>query len=202
VTAAPQPSRSGGLGTAEKLVIALIVVALIGGGYLVYLNMQVNRIVDDVGNTIASLTPTRRPVTPAPPPANSELTASLGEAVELIDTTSGADLGTVTVIKNGKPRTILEIPPTSGTRYIAALVNYTAEGTWYYNRFDWAAHDSAQRQYEPHYLAPHPTLDSGTLSAGRQVEAWVCFEVPSTVRDVWVDFRSGDGTVIFTVKID
>jgi hypothetical protein len=128
------------------------------------------------------------------------MTAQLGEVVELIDG-AGDDLGSITVIKNGKPSALLEIPPASGNRYIAALVNYSAKSSWSYNLFDWAVHDTRQIQYEPLGLAPNPMLSYGTLSAGRQVEAWVAFEIPATVRDVWLDYRSG-GIVIFSVKID
>ena len=131
---------------------------------------------------------------------DGQLTAALGEAVGLIDG-NGADLGSVTVIKNGKPSTLMELPPASGNRYIAALVIYTARASFAYNLFDWAAHDLRQVQYESLGLAPNPSLAYGTLSADRQVEAWVAFEIPEGVRDVWLDYQPG-GSVIFSVKID
>lgn len=201
VTGPQTPPSSGGSKTAERVVIALIVLAVLGGGALLYARMQVQNTLDAVASQPTFTTPrpaTARPVTPPPQDAS---TARIGEAIDLVDT-NGDDLGTVTVIKNGKPSELLGSGPTAGYRYIAALVNYTARVSWSYNLFDWAAHDTRQFQYEPLAYAPNPGLSYGTLAAGRQVEGWVAFEVPEDVREVWLDFQTYDGEVIFTVQID
>lgn len=193
---AARPPSSEGSRTAERVVVFLIILALLGGGALLVLRMQTDQTLAEVASLLA---PTERPRTTPRPPAD-DTTAGLGEIVDLIDG-SGADLGSVKVIKNGKPSDLLGIPPASGNRYIAALVNYTAQAAWSYNLFDWAAHDSRQIQYQPLGLAPNPPLAYGTLSAGRQVEAWVAFEIPASVRDVWLDYQPG-GNLIFSVKVD
>lgn len=195
--AAAVPPTASSSRTAERVVIVLIIVAVLGGGALLLARQQADQTLADVASFLATARPTTLRTTPIPQNAS---TAGLGEIVDLVDG-DGADLGSVRVIKNGKPSELLGLTPASGNRYIAALVNYTARAAWSYNLFDWAAHDSRQIQYEPLGLAPNPALEYGTLSAGRQVEAWVAFEIPATVRDVWLDFRSG-GEVIFTVKID
>ena len=190
-------AQRAGTSTAERVVIVLIILAALGGGVLVFTNMPVKQTLDAVASAIPTTRPTVRPTTP---PAG-ELEADLGEIVDLVDTNAD-DLGNVAVIKNGKPSTLYDLPPATGNRYIAALVNYTARASWYYSVLDWVAHDARQIQYEPLGIGPSPTLVAGTLSAGHQVEAWVAFEVPESVRDVWLDFRTSDGEVIFSVKID
>lgn len=196
VTTADRPPSSSG--TAEKVVIGLIIMAVLGGGTLLLLNAQAQR-----SNEIASAVPT------APPRATAfsrtsapidEYVAQMGEAVDLVDLSDNSPLGSVTVIKNGKPSELLGSGPTPGYRYIAALVRYAAEATWSYNLYDWAVHDSSGIQYDPLFYAPNPSLSYGDLPAGRKVEAWVAFEVPEGVRDVWLDY--GGAPVVFTVKID
>ena len=153
-----EPKTVSGSRTAERVVIVLIVLAVIGGGVLLVLKMQADQILADVSSFLP--TTTSRPATPRPatPVPADNLAAAIGDPVDLVDGDQN-DLGTVTVIKSGKPSELLGSGPTAGYRYIAAQVNYVARASWTYNLFDWAAHDVRQFQYEPLGYAPNSAVE-------------------------------------------
>jgi hypothetical protein len=109
-------------------------------------------------------------------------------------------LGKVTVLEAGEPAEILGLPPAEGNRHVAVKVRYEAAAPWTYTLFDWALHDSQDRQYEPTGIAPDPALSGGTLAPGKKAEGWVAFEVPESAK-VWFDLQSSDGTIIFSVPL-
>jgi len=190
------PRTSRRLPIAEALVLVLIVGAIGVGGYIL-LNSR--------GPSGSATTPTPKPtvnvVTQTSPPIEEPLDVAFGEPVDLVDG-EGQALGSVTVVEARRPELMQGLPPDPGNRYVIAKVRYEATAAWSYNMFDWVLHDVSQNQYEPVGYAPDPMLSSGTLSAGFQVQGWVGFEVPISTRDAWLDMRSGDGSLIFSVKVD
>jgi hypothetical protein len=121
-TALPMPS--GSRRTAERVVIALIVIAAIGGGLLVFAKMRA----DEILANVASAVPT---IVPATQPPVGELVA-MGEEVPLVDV-DGNDLGSVTVVEASEPDDILGLPPAAGNRLVAVKVRYKASASWTYN---------------------------------------------------------------------
>ena len=200
VSTIDMPAEAGsGRISAEGIMVVLIVAAVLGGGALL-----VNRPMggEPIAND-ASPSPTDPPATPQPtmPPARDAYDARIGEIVGLRDGNAAA-VGSITVVKAGKPSKLAGSSPRPGFRYIAARVKFVSMASWSYSRLDWAAHDARRLAYEPLPDAPNPPLQTGALDAGRQAEGWVVFEVPRSVTEVWLDYRPLDQSVIFSVQID
>ena len=194
----PATARSGRI-SAEGIMVVLIAAAALGGGALL-----VNRPMGgEAAANDAPPSPSEQPATPQAtmPPARNAYDARIGEVVGLRDG-NAAPVGSITVVKAGKPSKLAGSSPRPGYRYIAARVKFVSMAAWSYSRLDWAAHDARRLAYEPLPEAPNPPLKTGALDAGHQAEGWVVFEVPRNVREVWLDYRPLDQSVIFSVQID
>lgn len=202
--ALPSDAPSGGSKVAERLVIGAIIVAILGGGYLVWAQMRTNEIVSQVGAAFPTIRPTLRPGATSRPtlaPAAGEYMARIGEGVPIVDG-DGADLGTVTVTDSGRYTKVGQyLEADAGVVWIGAKIRYDAVANYDYNLFDWVAHDGEGNQYQPSGVARSPELGAGTLAAGRRAEGWVSFEVPRDVTQLWADYTTYDGTVIFSVPL-
>lgn len=187
------PPKAGGRFGVAEIVILIFIVLAIGGGALLLAKQSSDKILADV----ASLIPKGAPATIAP--ADGSMIVGLDEVMELVDV-DGNDLGTIQVLDSDAPGELLGSGAGSGNRYVAALVQYDAAASWTYTLFDWAVHDSRQRQYEPLGYGPEPTLSGGTIAPGKNVEGWVAFEVPAS-EEVWLDLQAADGTIIFSVRL-
>lgn len=201
----PVPTK-GSSGAAEKVVIGLIVLALIGGGYVLWTQQRVGQILSEVGASVTR--PTIRPTIEAtlepiasPPISTDEYMAKLKEGVPIVDG-DGNDLGTVAVIDAKRYTKVGEyLVVDAGKVWIGARVRYTAAANFGFNMFDWVAHDSAGNQFEPTGYTLDPELGSGTLAKGRKAEGWVAFEVTKGTKNLWVDYTTYDGTIIFSVPL-
>lgn len=155
----------------------------------------------------ASPTPTPVPVvvyTPAPrtaPPGGLNNTAVLGEAVDLQNTSTGGDLGSITVVKSKKYTSLNYQTPAKGQVFVAVDVRYDARSAFSYSAGEWVLHDGSGIQYQWTANDPSPALNSGTLAAGRHQEGWVGFQVQKAATHLWIDYQNGDGSIVFTVKL-
>ena len=134
-----------------------------------------------------------------PPP--EEIAAKLGEAVPLINTETGDDLGTVTVIAGKRYTKTGYFVADKGRAWIGVKVRYAAVDPFDYSMFDWVAHDGDGNQYQLGGFALSPELMGGTLAKGRKVDGWIAFEVPAGTKALWADYAPGGGAVIFSVKV-
>jgi hypothetical protein len=145
---------------------------------------------------------TDEPIASLPAPGGGlNGTAALGEKVDLQNTSSGVDLGTVEVIKSKKYTSYNYSTADKGKTYVGVDVRYDAVSGFDYSPLDWVAHDSSGAQYTWDGTDLNPSLDSGTLAAGRHREGWTSFQVPKSTAHLWIDYENSNGTVVFTVKL-
>lgn len=202
--------------TSPVLIILVLLTGLLALGALVYAFSQSGGLGGlAAAPSTAIPTPTSEPTaTPYEPVTTYEptfieppaagglnLTAALGEAVALQETSSGASLGSIKVIKSKKYTSFDYSVADKGKTFVGVDVRYDAVSGFDYNPFDWVAHDAGGTQYEYDGSNLNPSLDSGTLAAGRHKEGWISFQVPKTTAHLWVDYENSDGTVVFTVKL-
>lgn len=130
-----------------------------------------------------------------------EYQATIGEAVPIEDG-SGNPLGTVTVLKSKEVSTLAGVLGADrGRVFVRARVRYVAQAEYGYNYLDWVAHDDKGTQYEVYGYLGEDAIAVGTLASGRTAEGWITFDVPKATKHLWVDYRTYDGAVIFSVPL-
>jgi hypothetical protein len=199
-TAQPLPPEGSANGRRGVRPVELLMVLAIGAGVVVAAIVVLPRL--GLGGPASAAPTAGAPVTLAPTNRTSDPTLQtvLGEAVPLLDT-QGNDLGSATIVAIDTPKVISDLPADFGNKYVAAKVRYDANASWTYTLYDWAIHDGEGRQYNPVGYAPDPAISGDTLAAGRNAEGWVAFEVPDGANDLWIDFVTGGGQVVFTVQV-
>ncbi len=200
--AAPAIATTPQRGGSRALIIVGLVIALavlVGVGFQM-LRQQAADILGSVSSAIPTVRATLRPAASVIVPLD-EYQAAMGEAVSLQDG-SGADLGDVSVLSGKKYSKVGDyLTAEPGRIFAGAKVRYVARSEFSYNLFDWVAHDDEGNQYQQSGYSLEPSLNSGTLAAGRKVEGWVSFDVPKSTEHLWVDYQTFDGTVIFSVPL-
>jgi hypothetical protein len=78
--------------------------------------------------------------------------------------------------------------PGKGQKYVSFLVRYEAlEDGADYNIIFWDALDASGKRYEAEVLGQiEPDLTTGDLAAGKKVQGWVTYEVPSDVNELQI----------------
>ncbi len=140
--------------------------------------------------------------TPAGP-----LQAQVGDAVQI--SCDGADCLNITVSQPSehalyKGEYLNDTPEQAGWVYEQVYVKYVAvqDGATY-NPFDWAVYADGRQLSSSAFVlnGPEPTLDSGTLPAGRSAEGWLVYEVPPSGEIVLSYEPNYSGPPVFEVVL-
>ncbi len=136
-------------------------------------------------------TPPPRSETAAPTPQASDpfSARSIGTSV-----TSTNFMGSATIAptKYTKATTCGYVTAPQGTAFIEVSVAVSASaGSWTYGGSDFAVHDVTgyQRNESLAWCHRDAELGYGTLTSGRHVAGWVGFDVPTSVKPLWLDYR-------------
>ena len=139
-----------------------------------------------------------RPRSPAPSPsptAQRPVTAELDKPVSFDADGDGQPDGVVTI--TDIRTTTRGLPP--GTTRISVKVALSAKQPLTVNRADWIARGQAGRRYGPGTKAPSPALAEQTLKTGDKASGWLVFDVPTSVPQVFIDYRLANGTAVLTI---
>ena len=136
-----------------------------------------------------TLPPTSSPIVPAPSP----VTASLGEAVRIVD--GGISLGTVTVVEMD--------PFTTGqTERVEIRVRYLAgAGIWSVDPAAWGGTSPDGSTFTAYAGGRSPALRATTLAAHGSLEAWLEMDFPTAAQGPLLTYAATDGTLLFTVPL-
>ncbi len=140
------------------------------------------------------LPPTATPgTTSATVPTASPVTASLGEAVRIVD--AGSSLGTVTVVEMD--------PFTTGqTERVEIRVRYLAgAGSWPIDPAAWGGMSADGSTFTGYAGGRTPALRATTLAAHGSLEAWFEMDFPTAAQGPLLTYAATDGTVLFTVPL-
>jgi hypothetical protein len=140
------------------------------------------------------LPPTILPATSSPiVPAASPVTASLGEAVRIVD--GGISLGTVTVV---------EMDPFAmgQTERVEIRVRYLAgAGSWPIDPAAWGGTSPDGSTFTGYAGGRSPALHAMTLAAHGSLEAWFEMDFPTAAQGPLLTYAATDGTLLFTVPL-
>ena len=126
-------------------------------------------------------------------PTASPVTASLGEAVRIVD--GGISLGTVTVVEMD--------PFTTGqTERVEIRVRYLAgAGSWPIDPAAWGGTSPDGSTFTGYAGGRSPALRATTLAAHGSLEAWFEMDFPAAAQGPLLTYAATDGTVLFTVPL-
>jgi hypothetical protein len=197
----PKPAQRS---RAVPVAIALVVIAVIAAVGLVYAEQQNNKVLNAISSAIASEVGQGAATPSFQPPATTgglNGTATLGEAVPIVNAQTNAPLGSQAVVAVKRNAAIAYQAPAAGKVSVRVAVRYTATAEMSYSPLDWVVHDQDGAQYTWQGERLTPALGSGTLAAGRHVAGWIVFEVPKATSHLWADRQNPDGSVIFSVQL-
>lgn len=140
------------------------------------------------------LRPTTAPATSTlAVPTVTPMTASLGEAVLIVD--SGISLGSLTVVEMD--------PFTMGlTERVEIRVRYLAgAASWPVDPAAWDGMSADRSTFTGYAGGRSPALRAVAIAAHGSLEAWFEMDFPSAAQGPLLTYAASDGTVLFTVPL-
>lgn len=126
-------------------------------------------------------------------PTATPMTASLGQAVRIVDT--GISLGSVTVV---------EMDPfiMGQTERVEIRVRYLAGAAgWPVDPAAWDGMSADNSTFTGYAGGRSPALRAVTLAAHGSLEAWFEMDFPTAAQDPLLTYAASDGTILFMVPL-